>query len=182
MSQDMSHPQKKQKTQNTQGRSWCYTLNNPTPEEKAHVMGYTDCVVHYAGNEVGESGTPHIQGYIRFQTNQRLSALKDFLFRAHWEKRYGTERQAAEYAIKDGDVIIQHGRIHDGIKYASRNEETEAVMDAIQEGKSYTEIRNEHRAFCFWYRRQIFDFMQDERTIRQGKDPYDLQSEPQYKS
>lgn len=55
------------------------------------------------GKEVGENGTPHLQGYVTFKATWRLSALKLLLPRAHWEQAKGNRAHNREYCSKDGD-------------------------------------------------------------------------------
>jgi len=50
--------------------------------------------------EVGEGGTPHLQGFVQFTTKQRLKPLKKLHKRAHWEPRRGSAYQAAHYCKK----------------------------------------------------------------------------------
>jgi len=60
------------------------------------------------GNEIGESGTPHIQGYIEHEKRFRPSELKFGCIEwndIHWEKRKGNAKQASEYCAKDGDYV-----------------------------------------------------------------------------
>lgn len=58
------------------------------------------------GKEVGESGTPHFQGFICFQDAKTFSAIKKLLpDGCHIEARKGTFQQAADYCKKDGDYF-----------------------------------------------------------------------------
>lgn len=65
--------------------------------------------------ERGESGTPHIQGYIEYQQSMRFSAVRNHLPRgAHIEPRHGTASEASEYCQKpDGRIVgpFCHGTI-----------------------------------------------------------------------
>lgn len=86
---------------------WCFTLNNYTPEEEYLVKNMmegnliTYCCI---GKEVGEQGTPHLQGYVEFKSRWDIKRLKEwFISRAHFERRRGTCEQAAEYCQKEGN-------------------------------------------------------------------------------
>lgn len=83
-------------------RSWCYTLNNYTLDEVIAIEGI-ECRYHIWGLEVGDTGTPHVQGYIEFDGVMRLAGMKKLIERAHWEKRRGTREQARVYCMKDGE-------------------------------------------------------------------------------
>lgn len=65
-------------------KTWVFTLNNYTDEdfESCKTWSYTRIIV---GKEVGESGTPHLQGTVVFDGAKRMSALKKLLPKAHWE-------------------------------------------------------------------------------------------------
>lgn len=90
----------------TPSKFWCFTLNNWTQEQLEHlkrVFKESKCA-WIAGFEVGEKGTPHIQGYVEFTKRVRPSeAIK--IPQIHWEMRKGTSVQARDYCIKDGDYI-----------------------------------------------------------------------------
>jgi len=80
-------------------KRWCYTVNNYTTLPD---FG-DDCEYHVYGKEVGESGTPHLQGFVIFTgRGKRLTALKKLIPTAHWERARGTNAQASAYCKKDG--------------------------------------------------------------------------------
>ena len=90
-------------------KHWCLTLNNFTDDEHAHIASLCDpdAPGHIGylvlGQEVGETGTPHLQGYVELLTRKRLAWLRENISdRAHWEPRRGTREQAREYCMKDG--------------------------------------------------------------------------------
>lgn len=89
-----------------QSRRWTFTINNYDELTIEHLRSIlkTD-KVRYAifGREVGEQGTPHLQGYIGFATPQRLAALKRMHPRGHYEKAKGNEQQNYDYCSKEGD-------------------------------------------------------------------------------
>lgn len=57
------------------------------------------------GNEIGDNGTPHIQGFIVMKVRTTLQRMSRLLPRAHLEVMKGTPREAAEYCKKDGDYF-----------------------------------------------------------------------------
>lgn len=111
-------------------KHWVFTLNNYSAAdlEKLRTAEYTYLVV---GREKGESGTPHLQGYIAFGTKRRMP--KKLLSRAHWEVMRGTPAQAAEYCKKEGDYE-EYGQMPEtgGEKEKRRWEE---ALSAAKRGK-----------------------------------------------
>lgn len=88
----------------SRSRNWCYTLNNYTEEELKGLRDI-DCKYHVLGEEVGEKGTKHIQGYIEFANAISFESIKSKLFRAHIEKRLGTSKQASDYCKKENKYV-----------------------------------------------------------------------------
>lgn len=88
-----------------QSRRWVFTLNNPTDDEEQLVHDFCEKQVYaVVGNERGESGTRHYQGFIIFENAKRLSWLRNhFTPRAHYEAARGNSKQASDYCKKDGD-------------------------------------------------------------------------------
>lgn len=87
-------------------RCACFTLNNYTFDDLVRLGGLKDHVKYLVmGAEVGEQGTPHLQGYVEFNKSIRFNSAKKLLGdRVHIEQRRGTQQQAIDYCKKDGDV------------------------------------------------------------------------------
>lgn len=86
---------------NSNGRNFCFTLNNPSTEEKEAVLRCPLAKYVIFGEEKGEKdGTPHLQGYFEMKKTVRFSALKKLYPRMHIEKRGGSQRQAILYCMK----------------------------------------------------------------------------------
>lgn len=105
-----------------QSKRWCFTVNNYTEDEKDIPLAWASQYV-VVGEEVGEEGTPHLQGFVIFTANKRLAAVKKLCERAHWEIARGTAEQAALYCKKDGRYIEQ------GALPASKKELGDAERD-----------------------------------------------------
>lgn len=92
-------------------RGWCITLNNYTDDD-FDVVFATQFDTKYCvwGKEVGESGTPHLQGYVYYNTVKSFSQVKLLFPTGHIEKQRGTCQQASDYCKKDGDYW-EHGEL-----------------------------------------------------------------------
>lgn len=104
---------------NARAQYWVFTLNNYTDAERALLDGLVESNSHVAflsyGREVGESGTPHLQGHLELTTRMRVPQLKAILGqRVHLEVRRGSFDQAQEYVEKDGDVSSFGERVSKG--------------------------------------------------------------------
>ena len=78
-------------------------LNNYTESDVARFHDAPDRAYVIIGKEVGDSGTPHLQGYITFHKNKRLSPVKIIHPRAHWEIARESTDECIKYCSKDGD-------------------------------------------------------------------------------
>lgn len=85
-------------------RKWCFTLNNYSKEEIEHLQNIFDTNTQYVlGYEIGENGTPHIQGYVEFKNGVSFESMKKKIPRAHIEKTRGSTKQNFDYCSKDGN-------------------------------------------------------------------------------
>lgn len=117
-------------------RSYCFTLNNYTEAEIAAINLEKFRYIIW-GREVGEEGTPHLQGYCELGSPQRLTAMKKLIPRAHFERRLGNRDQARNYCMKDG-IVTEHGDWAAGGQGA-RNDINNLVK-AVREGATFTEL------------------------------------------
>jgi len=81
---------------------WCFTVNNYSEEEYEELL-VVPCQYIIIGKEVGESGTPHLQGFVQFaKPGNTLAACKKINSRAHWEMTKGNIDQNVDYCSKEG--------------------------------------------------------------------------------
>ena len=94
--------QKKQRI--SASKYWCFTWNHYPEDGVAQLVTKfreADCR-YIVGKEVGEEGTPHLQGYLESST--KIRPVEKFgIKEIHWEKRKGTALEAATYCTKEGD-------------------------------------------------------------------------------
>ena len=83
-------------------RKGVFTLNNYTDTEYRDIITWLekDAKVAIVGKEVGEEGTPHLQGYFEFKNARNI---KSKMPRAHIEKRKGSVKDNFVYCSKDGN-------------------------------------------------------------------------------
>lgn len=86
-------------------RHWVFTINNPV-EQGVELLARVSEHRHFRflifQKEIGESGTPHYQGYLELKAQMRCNAVNVLLGgHAHLEGRRGTRMQARDYSSKD---------------------------------------------------------------------------------
>lgn len=105
-----------------QSKYWCFTINNPVASDHDTLTTLSQSThIEYLviGDEVGEDGTPHIQGFVIFNVRKRFVSAKTLIGdRSHVESTRGTPYQAAQYCKKDG-TFQEYG--DPPVNIASRN-------------------------------------------------------------
>lgn len=98
----METTKSQKKKQPTLAKRWCFTLNNPDEFDTL-----SPDLVEYSvvGHEIAASGTHHLQGFVIFKNEKRLTAVSKLLPRAHWEIARGSNKQASEYCKKDKKYV-----------------------------------------------------------------------------
>lgn len=117
-----------------------FTLNNWTQPEydwlTTSFLENTKWLV--IGKEVGENGTPHLQGAVVLAKQTSFSTIKTWsgLCRAHLEKMHGRPADSLKYCSKQDSRPFVHGTLPTPGK---RNDLTEIVL-RIQEGESLKQL------------------------------------------
>lgn len=145
-------------------RCWCFTINNFSDSDIFGVKQlFSLCAYGIYGKEIGENGTPHLQGYIRLKDALTLAKVKKYLTRAHLEIAKGNDEQNKEYCSKQEDFY----EIGEVSKQGKRND-IESVAKLIKERKiTLTDVMFDYPTLYMKYSRSLekmFDAVTEPRT------------------
>lgn len=145
-------------------RAWCFTINNPTEADEAalRALGADKVARLVVGRETAPTtGTPHLQGYVRFiKSVRRGQCCLALGGRARVVPRNGTEEQASAYCMKDGEILINLGS---DVKRRSTDEGESSksaalrVIKMIDSGATPREVWRENRVFFMYNARRVMD-------------------------
>lgn len=131
-------------------RNWCFTQNNYDELSVEHIRSVlASTKIRYAifGYEVGESGTKHLQGYVAFLKEQRLSAVTKAIPRAHWEPAKGNEEQNFAYCSKEGNFEEFGERTKQG-----KRTDLDSAIELLKEGGIKRVIEGAPREYVKFHR------------------------------
>lgn len=135
-------------------RNFCFTINNYNEDSLDALKSFDSIRYLVAGREVGESGTPHLQGYCELTKQVAFDNIKTMIPTAHIEKRFGTAKQASDYCEKDGDIHTKMGEI----SKPGRRTDIHDATDMLMEGASIREMALSHPAPFVKYHRGFREF------------------------
>lgn len=124
---------------------WTFTVNNPGEWRPTFIDNLMAYMIYET--EVGEEGTTHIQGYVRFKNRKELNSAKRLICeRAHLEPARGTEAQNRDYCSKDLNDVHEYGQFDGDAGRQGRRTDLEAVASSIKFGSSLQTIAATHSA------------------------------------
>jgi len=106
----------------TSAKHWLFTLNNWTPEERQKIIDTVSTKGGQIifGQEIGEEGTPHLQGFYSYPEFKKGRPMETFNFsnRFHWEKmikpKSGNVKKQIQFNIdycgKDNEEVYTNVR------------------------------------------------------------------------
>jgi len=158
-------------------RSVCFTLNNYTDDEIQQVHDVFEDVENRAqfgirfagyGTEVGEEGTPHLQGFMYFRNPKSFTVIHNFpgLSRAHFEAIKGTVDQNITYCSKGGNYEEFGDKPVQG-----KRTDIDAVVETIKAGAKVRRVADDHGAEFIKFHKGI------ERLIALQTQPRDFKTE-----
>jgi len=103
-------------------RNVCFTLNNYTDEERGLCKAASaHCTYLVFSEEIGDSGTPHLQGYAEFANSRSTGEEWSNLKKLFGSKRYHFENRKAKKASDAADYCKGDYTNHEG-KYKPKND------------------------------------------------------------
>jgi len=121
---------------NERTRRWVFTENNPLESKEELVRRLTtEWAVRYAvvGDEVGEEGTPHFQGFVEFEHPATFDQVRKRMPRAHIESALGSNKQNRAYCTKGND-FVEVGTL---TRRVTTSEHAHEVVSRIIEGAEH---------------------------------------------
>lgn len=121
---------------NTRSRLWFFTLNNYEEDDIDRIIRSIGRAEYCIGKEVGESGTPHLQGCVKWENARRFNSVKEMIGeRAHIEKCRGW-MESVEYCMKEGDYVTNvemEEEVDDPLRDKELYDWQKEIIDMIKE-------------------------------------------------
>jgi len=149
----------------SQAKNWCFTLNNHTDEDIERIKALGDSVSYLiAGKETGESGTPHLQGFVSFPSRKRLNQVKSIIgSNPHCEVARSVSH-SVEYCKKEGDFF----EVGDPPAPSGSRSDLDMFKDDVKSGMfSLKALREEHSEILAKYPRFANDYVHDNLPARE---------------
>ncbi len=85
-------------------RKWVFTWNGYN-ESSIYTLHNTKDLEFYCGEEIGENGNKHLQGFIKWKNAKSMNATKSLISnKIHLEKMRGNDEENMSYCGKEGKV------------------------------------------------------------------------------
>lgn len=129
-------------SQSSPSKCFCFTLNNYSDEEYTEILRSLRVYADYfiVGKEIGDQGTPHLQGYLICKRKDRITGVRNKLSkRAHFEVARGSPSDNRVYCSKGGDFeecgTCPEGIVFKGFK-KDRDELAGEFRSALDRGRA----------------------------------------------
>ncbi len=143
------------KKQVSPAKYWCFTLNNYTNTEVSSITllceTYVGIFEYVVGYEVGDSGTPHLQGFVSFETKTRPMGIFENK-RIHWEKCKAGRNANMMYCTKCENIMITNMKIPKKLKlitYDMLRPWQLKIIDMVKE------VPSDRLIFWYWGAQEI---------------------------
>ena len=136
--------------------------------EEYNALQTIECKYQIIGKEIGEKGTPHLQGFIAFKSARSFNAVRKLMDRWHIEPCKGNAEANMKYCMKENDFI----EIGESPRQGKRND-IHIAKQMVLEGrpmkeivlevnsyqamrtaellKKYVEIQRNFKTYVYWF-------------------------------
>ncbi len=125
----------RQSSSRNRARTWCFTLNNYTDDDivsLSHNKWDNIEITRYVfQEEIGESGTKHLQGVVQFRNQTSFTTLKEFHNKIRWSKCKNLQasmKYCSKQASRNG-ILFKHGNVD---KWLWKDKELKKVMSIFE--------------------------------------------------
>nr|WPR18757.1 MAG: replication polyprotein [Skomarfal virus 50] len=138
----------------SRNRNWCFTLNNYSEIEFNKWCQWITAYCNFGiiGKEVGEGGTPHLQGYFERKNAVGFSVLKNFCGRSSFRVANGSGEDNFNYCSKEDKYWI-HGEYKK--KKPGKRTDLITLRDEVMSGLSIDNIALERPDMYHQYGRTL---------------------------
>lgn len=144
--------------QMSRAKHWCFTLNNYTQEHVDRIIDNASSFDYIIfGKEVGDSGTPHLQGFVSFPNRVRRAVCVEKLGQAHFTVARNIDN-SIQYCKKDGD-FVEIGVKPNGP--GSRSDLENFKLAVASGNLDMKKLRNDFSEIVAKYPKFCHDFVQD---------------------
>jgi hypothetical protein len=136
-------------TNKTSAKNWVFTYNNYDGTRIKDILANIPCEYIAFQGEIGENGTPHIQGVVSLERRTSLLQIRDLFSHAigspspiHFEVMRGTIQQAVDYCSKTETADPNFPFTERGTRPAGKGARTDlsGIAEAIRSGASERDV------------------------------------------
>ena len=157
-------------------KHWCFTLNNYTDQDLSRLSRLPEDSNYITyGKEVGASGTPHLQGFVSFQSRKRRSQLAPIIGRAHFSITQSISG-SIDYCKKEGDFIelgrrpVERTRNNRNNDSEDQEDRLELFKKSVKEGEyNMKNLREDHSQVCASYPQFVKEYIEDNKPTPKVK-------------
>jgi len=152
-------------------RRICFTWNNYPLDAEDQLRCFAErksIVYMVVGREQGESGTPHLQGYMHLKHPITFSALKRLLPSLHFERARGSGSDNLTYCSKDGDFFELGEMPADRVSAGQATAETwRSILSAAESG-NWKWIKREYPRIWISFRERLISMRVPRTSVIDG--------------
>lgn len=150
-----SNPPSRNMVNLPRAKHWCFTLNNYTPDDLLRLDSLGEKIEYLViGKEIGENGTPHLQGFVSFPERLRRTQCVETIGQAHFTVARNVAN-SVKYCKKDGD-FVEYGVLQSG---SGRRSDLVLFKEAVLGGtlslkqlrEDFSETMAKYPRFCVEY-------------------------------